>query len=84
MDVIGLLIVLAMSYAAGYVTRAHVSHKRRERARRWKDFAEPESLQPANSNEVIPAVPIQLGDLGRMLDRWESRARTRKLRASSP
>lgn len=85
MDIVGLLMLLAMSYAAGYFTRDYVSRRRREQARRWKDYAEPEAPHPANSNEAIPpseAVAGQLSDLGRMLDRWEGRARARKLRAA--
>ncbi|MCP3477463.1 hypothetical protein NLM33_45725 [Bradyrhizobium sp. CCGUVB1N3] len=81
-----LLVLLSMSFAAGYFTRDHISRKRREQARRWKGYGEPEWVRPANSNEALArteAVPAELGDLGQMLDRWESRARARKLRVSS-
>ncbi|GLR89842.1 hypothetical protein [Bradyrhizobium iriomotense] len=84
--VVVLLILLAMSYAAGYFTRDHISRKRHERARRWKGYMEPELPRPANANEIANhkgAVAAERGDLGQMLERWESRARARKFRASS-
>jgi hypothetical protein len=79
-----LLILLAMSFAAGYFTRDHISRKRHERARRWKGYVEPEWPRPANANEIAQeAVAAERGDLGQMLERWESRARARKLDVSS-
>ena len=84
--VVVLLILLAMSYAAGYFTRDHISRKRHERARRWKGYIEPEWPRAANTNEAAhhkEAVAAELGDLGQMLERWESRARARKLQVSS-
>jgi hypothetical protein len=83
-DVVGLLIFLALSYSAGYLTRDYISRKRHEQARRWTDYMEPEWLQPANTNDAAPcrATPGELGELGRMLDRWDSRARARRLRVS--
>jgi hypothetical protein len=81
-----LLILLSMSFAAGYFTRDRLSRRRREQARRWKGYVEPEWVRPANSNEAaarMEAAPAELGDLGQMLERWESRARARKLSVSS-
>jgi hypothetical protein len=83
-DVVGLLIFLALSYTAGYFTRDYISRKRHEQARRWKDHMEPEWLQAANTNDAIPrrdATPGELGELGPMLDRWENRARARRLQS---
>lgn len=70
--VLVLLALLGMAYAAGYFTRDYISHRRREHARLWQNYAEPEWLQPANSNQVQPITP---GDLGQMLARWEDRAK---------
>lgn len=84
--VVVLLILLGIAFAAGYFTRDYMSRKRREEARRWRNYAEPDWLrasQPANTNEVTainqmaPAAPAN-GELGQMLDRWENRARARR------
>lgn len=86
MDVVGLLIFLAMAYGAGYLTRAHVSRRRHEQARRWKDYVDLEQPQPANTNDASPLtqmIPAEFGELGRMLDRWENRARARRSAATS-
>ena len=70
--VLVILVLLGMAYAAGYFTRDYISRRRRERARLWQNYAEPEWLRPANSNQVQP---IARGDLGQMLTRWEDRAK---------
>ncbi|MBR0846374.1 hypothetical protein JQ543_01360 [Bradyrhizobium diazoefficiens] len=73
-----LIALLGIAFAAGYFTRDMKSRKRREQARRWRDYTEPDWLRaaaPANTNE-LPPVPV--GELGQMLDRWESRARARR------
>jgi hypothetical protein len=71
-----LLVLLAGSYAAGYFTRGYISRRRRENARIWRDYIEPEQQRPANSNRP----PEMHGDLGQMLSRWEDRARARRAR----
>ena len=71
-----LLALLGLAYAAGYCTRDYISRRRRERARIWKNYREPEWLQPANTNEASPK-PAH-GDLGQMLIRWQDRARVRR------
>ncbi|WP_246583479.1 hypothetical protein [Bradyrhizobium iriomotense] len=80
--VVVLVMLLAAAFAAGYFTRAHVSRKRRAEARRWREYTEPDWLSanaPANTNEVTnKAAPVVTGELGQMLDRWESRARARR------
>lgn len=95
--VIFLIILLGLAYAAGYLTREYISRQRHARARRWRDYVEPEWLEPAhkpaNTNEAVrPAradapdeaaaladvAKVELGQLGHMLDRWESRARARR------
>jgi hypothetical protein len=76
--VVALVIALAIAFAAGYFTRDLASRKRRAEARRWREYTEPGWLRaaaPANTNE---AVPVATGELGQMLDRWESRARARR------
>ncbi|WP_245283885.1 hypothetical protein [Bradyrhizobium sp. Cp5.3] len=76
--VVILIILLGLAYAAGYFTRDFKSRKRREEARRWRDYTQPDWLQaaaPANTNE---AAPQPVGELGQMLNRWESRARARR------
>lgn len=84
MQVVVLVIVLAIAFAAGYFTRDYVSRKRRAEARRWREYAEPDWLSanaPANTNEIAKAgtaVPGATGELGQMLNRWESRARARR------
>lgn len=84
--VVVLVVLLGIAFAAGYFTRDHISRKRREQSRRWRNYAEPEWLRaspPANTNEVTavnemtPLAPAN-GELGQMLGRWESRARTRR------
>lgn len=81
-----LVILLGIAFAAGYFTRDHMSRKKRNEARRWRDYVEPDWLQtrsPANTNEVTAtnrmARPVAAtGELGQMLDRWENRARARR------
>src|SRR4051795_6838443 len=78
LGVVVLIILLAIAFAAGYFTRDYVSRKRRAEARRWREYTEPDWLPaatPANTNEVSP---LATGELGQMLDRWESRARSRR------
>ena len=73
-----LIALLGIAFAAGYFTRDVKSRKRREQARRWREYTEPDWLRanaPANTNE-IPHAPV--GELGQMLDRWENRARARR------
>ncbi|MHB0769088.1 hypothetical protein [Bradyrhizobium sp. 5.13L] len=83
-QIVVLVILLAIAFAAGYYTRDHVSRKRRAEARRWREYAEPDWLQanaPANTNDMAKAgaaAPVATGELGQMLNRWESRARTRR------
>ncbi|WFU85397.1 hypothetical protein QA645_12645 [Bradyrhizobium sp. CIAT3101] len=76
--VITLIVLLGIAYAAGYFTRDFQSRKRRAAARRTGGYTQPDWLNPtvaANTNETpSPAV----GELGQMLDRWESRARSRR------
>jgi hypothetical protein len=82
--VVILVMLLAIAFVAGYFTRVYVSRKRRAEARRWRDYTEPDWLHanaPANTNEIAKtgkAVPTATGELGQMLDRWESRARARR------
>jgi hypothetical protein len=82
--VVVLLILLAIAFAAGYFTRDYASRKRRAEARRWREYTEPGWLRaaaPANTNEIANtkgAAPAATGELGQMLDRWESRARARR------
>jgi hypothetical protein len=82
--VIVLIVLLGIAFAAGYFTRDHISNKRRAEARRWREYTEPDWLSanaPANTNEIasaITAVPVVNGELGQMLNRWESRARARR------
>ena len=74
--VVILILLLGIAFAAGYLTREIISRKRRAEARRWR--GEPEWLDaqaPANANEI--AAPAT-GELGLMLDRWETRARARR------
>jgi hypothetical protein len=80
---VGLLILVAMSFAGGYFLRGYLSRRRYEQARRWKDYTDQEWPQAANTNQAAPnAMPVELGELGQMLGRWESRARARRLPAS--
>ena len=82
--VIVLIVLLGIAFAAGYFTRDHISNKRRAEARRWREYTEPDWLSahaPANTNEIasaITAVPVVNGELGQMLNRWETRARARR------
>ena len=85
MEAVGLLILVAMSFMGGYFMRGHLSRRRYELARRWKDYTDQEWPQPANTNEIAlhtDGAPVELGELGQMLGRWESRARARRLQAS--
>ncbi|MCP3369609.1 hypothetical protein [Bradyrhizobium cajani] len=82
--VVALVILLGIAFAAGYFTRDLVSRKRRAEARRWREYTEPGWLRaatPANTNQAAntnaPAPPAT-GELGLMLNRWESRARARR------
>ncbi|RXH02201.1 hypothetical protein [Bradyrhizobium vignae] len=83
-QVVVLVILLAIAFAAGYFTRDHVSRKRRAEARRWREYTEPDWLSanaPANTNEITnarTAAPAVTGELGQMLNRWENRARARR------
>lgn len=84
MQVVVLVILLAIAFAAGYYTRDYVSRKRRAEARRWREYSEPDWLSanaPANTNEIAKAgtaTPGAPGELGQMLNRWQSRARARR------
>ncbi|WP_369726671.1 hypothetical protein [Bradyrhizobium sp. LLZ17] len=73
-----LIVLLGIGFAGGYFTRDFVSRKRRAEARRWREYMQPDWLPAAaaaNTNEIaLPAT----GELGQMLDRWESRARARR------
>nr|WP_210268404.1 hypothetical protein [Bradyrhizobium liaoningense] len=79
-----LVVLVSFAFAAGYFTRDHVSRKRRAEARRWREYTEPDWLAahaPANTNEIVKAgtaAPVATGELGQMLNRWESRARARR------
>ena len=83
-QIVVLVVLLAIAFAGGYFTREHVSRKRRAEARRWREYTEPDWLSantPANTNEIaLPGtgVPVVNGELGQMLNRWESRARARR------
>ena len=82
--VVVLIMLLAIAFAAGYFTRDYASRKRRAEARRWREYSEPDWLRtnaPANTNDVAKdgtGAPVGTGELGQMLDRWESRARARR------
>jgi hypothetical protein len=82
--VVVLVLLLGIAFAAGYFTRDYVSRKRRAEARRWREYSEPDWLSanaPANTNEIAiagKAAPVANGELGQMLNRWESRARARR------
>lgn len=88
MGVVVLIVLLGIAFAAGYFLRDLMSRKRRAEARRWRGYAHPDWLQarpPANTNEVAAAndkmaqPPPAPGELGQMLDRWENRARARRV-----
>lgn len=69
-----LIVLLGIAFAAGYFTREFISRRRRAEARRWR--GQPEWLDaqaPANDSP-----PPGTGELGVMLDRWETRARARR------
>jgi hypothetical protein len=82
--VVVLIILLGIAFAAGYFTRDYISRKRREQTRRWREYTEPGWLRaaaPANTNEAANTNlvgPPATGELGQMLDRWETRARGRR------
>ncbi|MDA9437928.1 hypothetical protein XH98_02120 [Bradyrhizobium sp. CCBAU 51745] len=87
-EVVILIVLLGIAFAAGYFLRDRQSRKRRAEARRWSDYAQPDWLNanaPANTNDATAANQIahaatgELGQLGLMLDRWESRARARRV-----
>ncbi|OKO84201.1 hypothetical protein [Bradyrhizobium sp. AS23.2] len=84
LGVVVLVLLLGIAFAAGYFTRDYVSRKRRAEARRWREYTEPDWLKanaPANTNEVANInriAPPATGELGQMLDRWETRARARR------
>jgi hypothetical protein len=80
LDLVVVVVLIGVAFAAGYFTRGYVSRQRRAEARRWREYAQtkPEWLGPAaaaNTNEA--AAPVS-GELGQMLTRWESRARARR------
>ena len=77
MGVVILIVLLGIAFAAGYFTRDYISRKRHAEARRLRGYARPDWVAnaPANTNEV--SAPVT-GELGQMLDRWESRARARR------
>jgi len=86
--VVILIVLLGIAFAAGFFVRDLMSRKRRAEARRWSDYVEPDWLNAhpaANTNEVIVTNQIarpasgELGQLGQMLDRWETRARARRV-----
>lgn len=77
--VVILIVLLGMAFAGGYLTRDLISRKRRAEARRWRGYAQPDwfdAKPPANTNEN-PPVPT-VGELGQMMNRWETRARARR------
>lgn len=77
--IITLIVLLGIAYAAGYFTRDFQSRKRRAQARRSGGYTQPDWLSPtvpANTNETPSPIP---GELGQMLDRWETRARSRRM-----
>ncbi len=78
-DIIILIALLGIAFAAGYFTRDLISRKRRMEARRWRSYVEADwvhATAPANTNETQPTPAT--GELGQMLNRWESRARARR------
>jgi len=76
LEILVLLTLLGVAYAAGYYTRDRISRRRRERARAWGNIIEPERPQAANTNQAPPEATF--GDLGQMLNRWKDRARVRR------
>jgi len=85
--VVILIVLLGIAFAAGYFVRDLKSRKRRAEARRWSDYGEPDwlSTHPAantnevNANRMMRPATGELGQLGQMLDRWETRARARRV-----
>jgi hypothetical protein len=75
-EVLVLLALIGVAYAAGYYTRDRISRRRRERAREWANVMDPERPQAANTNQA-PAEAAH-GDLAQMLNRWKDRARVRR------
>jgi hypothetical protein len=78
----GLLVLIALlvlAFAAGYFTRDYISRRRREHARIWRNYIVEGPLTPANTNTEFRANRPN-GDLGQMLERWDSRARARRSR----
>ena len=72
---------------AGYGFRRRLLHKglhsrkRRDEARMWEGYLDPDWLRAANTNKTTPdqdVAPKQPGELGQMLQRWETRARSRR------
>ena len=76
-----LLVLMGMAFAAGYFTRDYISRKRRGEARMWEGYLDPDWLRAANTNKSTPdqdVAPKQPEELGQMLQRWETRARSRR------
>ena len=76
LEVLAILTLLGAGYAAGYFIRDRISRRRRENARIWKNYMDPDQPQPANTNQAPAKQPR--GDLGQMLNRWDDRARARR------
>lgn len=82
--VVILIVLLGIAFAAGYFTRDQISRKRHAEARRMRGYAKADwdrATAPANTNEIAstrPAAPVATGELGQMLNRWETRARARR------
>lgn len=82
--VVILIVLLGIAFAAGYFTRDQISRKRHAEARRMRGYIKPDwdrATAPANTNEISstrPAVTVATGELGQMLNRWETRARARR------
>jgi hypothetical protein len=74
-----LIALLALAFAAGYFTRDYISRQRHERARALKNYIVDEPPTPANTNAEFRGNKPN-GDLGQMLQRWDSRAKARKSR----
>jgi hypothetical protein len=76
LEVLIVLALLGVAYAAGYYSRDRISRRRREHARVWRNYVEPDPPQPANMNQA----PLKAthDDLGQMLNRWQDRARVRR------
>jgi hypothetical protein len=74
-----LIALLAFGFAAGYFTRDYISRQRHERARIWKNYIVEGPPTPANTNAQLRGSQSN-GDLGQMLQRWDSRAKARRSR----